>query len=695
MLSKLFNPHSIAVIGASRDEKKIGHGILKNIMEAGFKGSLYPVNPNADDIMGLKCHRTINALPKKIDLAIFAIPAQFVTDSLRQCSERGCRHGIIISAGFRERGSNGIKLEKQLIEEAAKHDFKFLGPNCLGLLSSYDRLNASFAKRMIDSGDIAFISQSGAICSAILGWAKNEKIGFSKFISLGNMAVLNEADFLNYFINDPKTKAVFAYLENFSNGEKFIKIAKNLSAKKPLIILKSGTTEKGKSMAMSHTGAMAEDKNIIEGILNQVNAIKCESLGEMFNLIKLISKINLSYGNSIAVIGNAGGINVLNADKIAGTALKLLPFEKTTIGRLQNHLPSIASINNPLDIIGDADAKRYFDAANIVLADKNIKNLIVTLTPQTVTEPLETAGNIVKLYKKYKKNIIANFIGDGDISESAQFLEENNIPNFQYPEDAISALDKICLWSSKRQPLPAQASELPPAKRGKHWLKKTAENEIKKIIGGKKGLLDYPEAKTIMDILGIKTAKSIISSDLKELNAGAQKIGYPVVMKALSSAIVHKTEAGAVKIGICDAQEMAKAYNQLIKLGGEYKTKILLQPMISSAAELIIGAKRDQKFGHIVLFGMGGIYTEVFKDISLRVGEISENDAMEMISEIKGAKILGGLRGQEIDKKLLANIILKISRLINSFPQIREIDLNPIMVKDEKLYLVDIRIIVE
>lgn len=690
MLSKLFNPRSIAVIGASRDEKKIGHSILKNIMGAGFKGSLYPINPNADDIIGLKCYKAINSLPKKIDLAIFAIPAPLIPVLIRECAEKGCRNAVIISAGFKEQGSNGTKLEKELIEEAKKYDFKILGPNCLGLLSSHDKINASFAKTMIHAGNLAFISQSGAICSAALSWAEKEKIGFSKFVSLGNMAVLNEIDFFKYFISDAQTKAVFAYLENLSQGEKFIKEAKELAKKKPLIILKSGTSEKGKSAAMSHTGSMAEDKNIVEGIINQINAIKCESLGEMFNLIKLISKISIPCENAAALIGNAGGISVLNADSISSTSITLPLYEKATSEKLQKILPSIAAINNPLDIIGDADAERYYAASSAVLADKNIKNLIVTLTPQTVTEPLKTAEKMVKLRAKYKKNIITNFIGGGDISKAEEYLKDNNIPNFQYPENAISALDKICLWS-KKQRSDAQS----PAARKKHLIKKIEENEIKKIIANKKGLLDYPEAKTIMDILGIETAKSVISSDLKELNAGAQKIGYPVVMKALSSAIVHKTEAGAVKIGICDAQEMAKAYNQLIKLGGEYKTKILLQPMISSAAELIIGAKRDQKFGHIVLFGMGGIYTEVFKDISLRVGEISENDAMEMISEIKGAKILGGLRGQEIDKKLLANIILKISRLINSFPQIREIDLNPIMVKDEKLYLVDIRIIVE
>lgn len=337
MLNSFFNPRSIAIIGASRDEKKIGHGILRNIIEAGFKGSVYPVNPNSDEILGFKCYRTIDQLPKKIDLAIFAIPAQFILASLEECAKGRCKNGIIISAGFREQGSNGLKLERELIAVAKKYDFKILGPNCLGLLSSQDNLNLSFSKGMISDGNLAFISQSGAICSAILSWAKTEGIGFSKFVSLGNMAVLNETDFLEYFINDKKTKAVFAYLENFSEGEKFILAAKKLTAVKPLIILKSGTTDKGKSMAMSHTGAIAEDKNIIEAIIKQVNAIKCSSLGEMLNLIKLLSRINYPCEDSIAVVGNAGGINVLNADKISETSLTLSSYEQATIKKLQKN----------------------------------------------------------------------------------------------------------------------------------------------------------------------------------------------------------------------------------------------------------------------------------------------------------------------------------------------------------------------
>ncbi|MFH0854887.1 MAG: acetate--CoA ligase family protein [bacterium] len=686
-LSNFFYPKSIAIIGASRDEKKIGYGILKNLISAGFKGSLYPVNPNAEKILDHKCYNSINSLPKNINLAIFAIPAQFILESIRECSQKGCKNAVIISAGFRERGSNGLKLEKELIEEAKKYDFKILGPNCLGFLSSHNNINASFAKDMIDDGDIAFISQSGAICSAALSWAKSEKIGFSKFISLGNMAVLNETHFLNYLENDSETKAVFAYLENFSDGENFILAAKKLAEKKPLIILKSGITEKGKSMAMSHTGAMAEDKNITDGIIKQINAIKCGSLGEMFNLIKLIANIHFPCGDSLAVIGNAGGINVLNADKISETSLVLASYNNTVIQKLQKKLPLIASINNPLDIIGDADAKRYFDSINAIIAGNNINNLLVTLTPQTVTEPLKTAKSIIKLKEKYKKNIIANFMGGDDISDAVNYLKENKISNFLYPEDAIRAFNKISLWEKKKNN--------DSLKNQKEFLvKESSEEEIKKIIGSKKGLLDYNEARNIFDILEIQTVRSLLSSDLKELNSFAQKIGYPIVMKAMSDAIMHKTEVGAVKLGICDAQEMVKSYEQLIKIGGKYKTRVLIQPMITGAIELIVGAKRDQKFGPILLFGLGGIYTEILKDISLRVGNITEKDAMEMISDLKTSAIFEGARGRLTDKTIIANLILKISYLVNNFPQIREIDLNPVMIKDGKIYAVDIRIIV-
>lgn len=689
MLQKFFNPKSVALIGVSRDEQKIGHTILKNLLDSSYKGQIYLVNPEAEEILGHECLDSIKKLPKKVDLAIIIIPAQFVLEAAKECGEMQIKNLIVISAGFREIGSNGLKLEKELIEIAGKYDLKILGPNCLGILSSHDNFNASFAKNMIGQGNTAFISQSGAICSAMLDWARKEHIGFSKFVSLGNMAILNELDFLKYFITDKSTKAVFAYLENFSDGKKFIEISQKLSSKKPLIILKSGITEKGKSIALSHTGAMAEDSAIIEGILKQVNAMQCTSLGEMFNLVKLVSFLNVPQNKNIAVVGNAGGVNVLTADKISQSALMLPNFEETTSRRLQNNLSQMIHINNPLDIIGDADAKRYTYAMENILKDRNVSTLLTTLTLQTTTEPFKTAENIVNLKKKYRKNIIANFIGGADIEEAAEYLRKNNIPNFLYPEDAVSALEKFTEWQAN---LLKKGSSL-----DSYYIPdQNTEEEIKKILKGKTGMLDYLEIKNIMEILDLPLVKGVLSAEVQELNAFAQKNGYPLVMKAISPSIIHKTQENAIRLGIQNPKDLSKAFDQLMKLGGKYKTKVLTQPMISTSLELIAGAKKDNKFGSTVIFGLGGIYTEVFKDISVRVSPINNSTAMEMISEIKFSKILGSAQGEkEMDKEKIAQIILKISYLINNFPQIKEIDLNPIMIKDGKIYIVDLRVVVE
>ncbi|MFH1192359.1 MAG: acetate--CoA ligase family protein [bacterium] len=691
MLTSFFNPRSIAIIGASRNEQKIGHTILKNIIESGYGGKIYPVNPETDKILEKKCYSAIEKLPRNINLAIIAIPAQFVLEAIRECGEKGIKNIILISAGFRENGSNGLKLEKEMIEIAKTYDLKILGPNCLGILDSHTNLNVSFANGMIEKGNISFISQSGAICSAMLDWAKNEHIGFSKFVSLGNMMNLNELDFLEYLSKDAETTAVVAYLENFSAGKKFIEAAKKLSAQKPLIIIKSGNTEKGKSLSMSHTGSMAEDKSITSAVLKQVNAIHCKTVEEMFNLIKLFNAIQIPQNENIAIIGNAGGVNVITADALSEKYITAKNFEPSVAKNLQNILPSMAQINNPLDIIGDANAERYKEALSAVIKDRSISTILITLTPQTVTEPLETAKiiyEISKKAKKNKKNIIANFIGGESVKKAIEYLSENNTANFPYPEIAINAINSLNVWKRNNE-------ENKEEKKIAFAITDGQKEEINKILKNKAGLLDYQDGKNIMDILEMPVLKGIISSDLKELNEFAQKNNYPVVMKALADNIIHKTKKNAVRLDIKTPQEMAKNYEQLIKLGGKYKTKILTQPMITNAIEIIIGAKRDNKFGPVILFGLGGIYTEIFKDISLRIAPITSDDAKKMISEIRAAKIFENARNQNVKKEELIDILLKISFLMENFPTIKEIDLNPVMIKAGKIHLADIRVILE
>lgn len=685
-LKNFFNPDSAAVIGAMQDDNNTGRIILENLNSQGFGGNIYSVNFDMGN--GIKSFKLISDLPKKIDLAVLTMSAPYVMEAARECGEKKIKNLIIISDGFREAGSNGLKLEKELIGLAKRYDLKILGPNCSGIINTHAKLNAFFSKTPIKKGDIAFISQSEAICSSMLAWANRANIGFSKFISAGNMAVMNEFDFLDYLANDKYTKAVFLYLENFSDGKKFFDAAKKLNCKKPLIMLKAGITEKGKPFTLPHPGW--EDKFITDGILKQTNSIYCKSLEEMFNLVKMVSSLNLKGNNNFAIIGNGGGINALMLDKISESSLNLINFEEEISEKLRDKLPQTVNVNNPLDINGDADAKRYEIALENILQDKNISNVFVILSPQTLTEIFETAEVIVKLSKKYKRNIVASFVGQDESEEAVKYLSEHNIPNFQYPENVIDSLAKLSGWDANKKER-ALRVEAPG------FIMETAiEDEIRYILQGKTGALDYLGVKNVMESLKLQVIKSFLSADLKEINNFAQKNEYPFAMKALSSSIVHKIDAGAVKLGIKNPKDLAKAYNQLIKLGDKYKTKILVQPMIQSGIEIIVGAKRNNKFGATILFGNGGVYTELFKDVSLRISPLNRFDIGDMMRETKIAKILDDVRGEKIvDKEEIITLILKAAWLIKSFPQIKEFILNPIMVKDGNIYIVDARIIAE
>lgn len=688
-LKFFFNPDSIAVICSPQDDNKIGRGILENLISQGFSGNIYSVNFNMEQFQGIKFLKSIIELPKKIELAILTMSAPYVLEAARECGEKKIKNLIIISAGFRESGSNGLKLEKELIDLAKRYDIKILGPNCLGLINPHSKLNASCLK-MTRSGHVAFISQSGAISSSILSWANKGNIGFSKFISMGNMAGVNELDLLDYFVNDKDTKAVFLHLENFSDGKKFLAMATKINFKKPLILLKAGITEKGKSFAMPHTELTSEDKFITDGILKQTNSISCKSLEEMFNLIKMVSFLNLKGNNNLALIGNGEGINALMADKILESSLNLINFEEETYKKLRDKLPALVNVNNPLNIRGDADAKRYEIALENILHDKNISNIFVILSPQILAEPLETAEIIVKLSKKYKRNIMTSFVGQDEAEGVVKYLSEHNIPNFPYPENAIDGLNRFFNWDAKNK----ERVSLP--RTSDFIIENSIEDEIRRSLQGKIGALDYFEVKNIMDILGLPVVKSFVSDDLKEINNFAQKNEYPFAMKALSSAIVHKIDAGAVKLGIKNPKDLAKTYNQLIKLGDKYKTKILVQPMVQSEIEIVVGAKRNNKFGATILFGSGGIYTALFEDISLRICPVGRFDIIEMMQETKVAKILDCVRGEKmVDKEEIITLVLKVAWLITSFPQIKEAVLNPIMVKDGKIYIVDAKIIIE
>ncbi|MBT5503322.1 acetate--CoA ligase family protein [Candidatus Falkowbacteria bacterium] len=691
MLNSFFSPKSIAIIGASGEKQKLGYTILKNVIDYKFKGKIYPINLKSKAILGLKAFKSVKEIPGKVDLAVFVIPAPFVNSVLIECGEKGIHNAIIITAGFKEVGKQGQKMEEQLIATAKKYKINILGPNCLGLLDSTINLNASFAEGMISPGNVAFMSQSGAICTAMLDWARLKNFGFSRFISLGNKSGINENDLIEFFIKDKKTKVVLAYLEGFADGQKFMKLAKKLSAIKPLIIVKSGQSAEGQAAIASHTGSLAGANEAVNAAFTQTNTLRAEGLADLFNLIKLFSGDYQMVGNKVAIVANAGGPGVLTTDAIANSCLELVKFQKATTAKLKKELPSTANIHNPVDVIGDARADRYEVAIKSVLNDKGVDGLITILTPQTVTEINKTAEVIIEYSKKTKKPIVTSFIGGQKVDSGIKLLEQNNVPHYLYPETAVRSLEKFYLYNKNNQTKQSFV---------KIQVSENKKNQIKKILNKADGSVDFQECEKILKAYDIPVINSGLATSSVEAGKFAEKFGYPIAMKVISKDIIHKSDAGGVKIKLQDKKQVMTAYNEILKNCKKYKKNakidgVLLQPMVKGGKEIIFGLKRDPQFGPLIMFGLGGVYVEVLKDVAFRLAPLSKQQAKKMVQEIKSYKLLTGVRGEKacnIDS--IENTILKISQLAIDFSEIQEMDINPAFVGEKGLNVVDVRILV-
>jgi len=592
---------------------------------------------------------------------------------------------IIISAGFKEIGGAGIVLEEKMKEIAQKYNIKIIGPNCLGVLDSVNNLNASFANGMVKKGSIGFISQSGAICTAMLDWANLNNVGFSKFVSLGNKSVVSEIEMLEFFKNDKKTKAVLAYIESISYGKKFMKAAAELIKIKPLIIIKPGASKASRKAMQSHTGALASKEDMIKTAFSQVGIIRVSNLEELFNIAKFLSRNDYLNGNKIAIVTNAGGPGVICTDEIENNGLKLASLEKKTIDILKKNLPVETSINNPVDLIGDAKADRYEIATKTLLLDKNVDGVISILTPQTVTEISKTAEVLLNLSKKSKKPLLTSFIGGVSIESEAKKLNKSQLAFYNYPSQAVFFLSKFGLYRHSQ-------------KVALNYLKVTKEN---KIIKNKKeypvGNLNLIESLDVLKSSKIPVIESLLANNCEEAVKLAKKIKYPVVMKIFSSKISHKTEVEGVKVNIKNDFEVREYYNKIHKKIGKKIKGIVIQPMIKGT-ELILGVKKDKNFGHLIMFGFGGIYAEIINDVSFRLVPIDKAGALEMIKETKSFEILNGYRKlPKMDINSLADSLVKLSDLVFVHPEIKELDINPVMVRENRqgCWVVDARIKIE
>jgi acetyl coenzyme A synthetase (ADP forming)-like protein len=716
MVKNFFNPKSIAVIGASEKKNKLGYALLKNLIDFKYGGKIYPINPKYQEILKLKTFPNILNVVEKIDLAIFIIPAKIVPLVLKQCGQKKIKSVIIISAGFREIKKEGEELENEIIAIAKKYGIKILGPNCLGILDSINNLNASFARQMFKKGKIGFISQSGAICCAALDWAEKMNIGFSRFVSLGNMAGLNEIDFLKFFKKDSKTKTIIAYLEQITDGKKFIKETSQITKIKPLIVIKSGETKEGQRAVLSHTGALAKSNKTAKFAFQQNGIIQANSLLELFDLIKFYSgrrrhsEMPLSLkGPKIAILTNAGGPGAISADAVEKNNLEIAKFEKNTLNLLEKKLPASASVKNPIDIIGDAKADRYKIALNVLIKDKKTDAIIIILTPQSVTEIQKTAKTIIKLSKKTKKPILTSFIGGKNIEQANKILSKANIPVYNYPEQAVKVLAKV--WNYEKWKKENKKSNL-----GFHFkISKNSFKEIEKIIqkAKKENLkqLNVFDAEKILKIYQIPIVKSYLAKNSNEamkislglrshFGEGSQKINQPVILKISSPDIIHKTDAGGIKNNLKTPQEVKLAFSEIMKNVKKKFPKaringIIIQPMVQEKKEMILGIKHDELFGPFIMFGSGGIFAEVFKDISFHLSPLAKTEARQIIEETKAMKILKGIRGQKpANVGAIVKILLGLSALSQDFPEIKEVDINPLMAGEKKAVAVDARMMI-
>jgi acetate---CoA ligase (ADP-forming) len=700
-LQNIFHPKSVAVVGTNKVRGSVPGDIFINILRAGFNGIIYPVSPREKSIGGVKAYKYVVDIPDEVDLAVIVFPSSVCKLALEQCGQKGIKSVIIISAGFREVGENGAEKEKELLEVAAKYGISFIGPNCLGVINTdpATRLNASFARKHPVEGSIAFLSQSGALCTAVLDYARAKNIGFSKFVSFGNKADISEIELLYYLMNDPKTKIILLYLEEITDGPGLMKAAREVIMKshKPVLILKSGRTEEGASAAASHTGSLAGKDDICDAAFKQAGIIRCENIEEMFNIAIAFVYQPFPRSNRVAIVTNAGGPGVLTTDAAIKEGLKLARFSEETTLSLKRSLPTTANINNPVDVIGDARADRYVAAISAVFKDDGVDGVLVILTPQSMTDIDSIAKEITRVARQFDKPIYTSFMGQADVSSGIRILEHSNIPHYILPESMCRPFKTVCRFNhyvrNEEQEVLITAHPHNPV----------AEKLVKKAIQEGKSHLNEFDASAILEAYQMPVIEKRIAMTPEEAASLSADIGFPVVMKIISDDIYHKFDVGGVILDIGSESEASEAF-QTITLNITKNVPwanfrgIQVSRQIRGGIEVILGIKKDPAFGPVVMFGFGGLFVEIFRDVSFRIAPVDKSTALKMIMETRSSQLLSGVRGtipHDIDS--IADALVKLSALAIDCPQIKELDINPLIVleKGRGCFVADGKIIIE
>ncbi len=696
MLDAFFRPRSVAVVGASRDPAKLGYAVVRNLVEGGYAafGKIYPINPKADTILDLKTYPSILDVPDQIDLAVIVIPYPHVPDAMRECGEKEIPAAVVISAGFREAGKEGLERERELTEIAKTHNIRLIGPNCLGVIDTFTPLNASFAADTPPKGPMAFMSQSGALGIAILDWALGGQLGFSKFVSLGNKADVNEIDLLEAWADDPDTNVILVYSEGLPDGQAFIRTAREASKKKPLIAVKSGVTASGSRAVSSHTGSLAGSEQAYAAAFKQAGVLRARSMEELFDFAMAFAYQPVPPGDRIAIVTNAGGPGILATDAVERAGMALARFELDTIRALEGYLPDAASAANPVDLLGDALANRYAFALEKVAADPNVDGLLVILTPQATINVEEAAEAIGRAAESLTIPIVGCFIGEVRVRPGIDILTRYNVPNYPFPERAVAALKAMSDYRRARAaPMPVFEQLNADRETVRQVLDKT-HKEGRVTVGD-------AESRAILEAYGLRIPQSKLATTVDEAVDIANAIGYPVVLKIASPDILHKTDVGGVKIGLNDPTDVRDAFDLLVYRAGRYVPEAriwgcLVQEMIPQSMEVLVGMNRDPQFGPLVTFALGGIYVEVLKDASFRVAPFSKHEAEQMIDEIRARDLLAGVRGAPpLDKEAIVDCLLRVGQLVQDFPEILELDINPLMVfeRGKGAMAVDMRLV--
>ncbi len=692
-LTALWQPRSVAVIGVSTKPDKLGHIVLRNLRDGGFRGAVYAVNPKGGRILDTATYTEIGGLPEPVDLAVLAVPAPAVPDVAEQCGRHGVKALIVIAAGFREIGGDGAVRETELVRVARRYGMRLLGPNCLGLIDTHAKLNASFAGAMPPAGPVAVLSQSGAMGTAILDWAAAAGTGFSSFVSLGNEAGLTETDWLPALEADPRTEVVLAYLEEIGDGRAFVEAASRLTRVKPLIVLKPGGTRAGARAAASHTGALTGSAEAAAAGFRRAGVIQTGSIQELFDDTLMFAHAPRPAGGRVAIVTNAGGPGVVAADAV-GTAehLELAKLSDRTASALRKVLPGAAQVGNPVDVIGDARANRYQVALSAVVNDRGVDAVLVLLTPQAMTEIVPTAEVIIRVARDAGKPVIPVFIGGQAVAPGLARTASRGLPGFPSPERAVAALSALAGYAAYRRQAPRRRPAAAAPKRRTAAVLQEFAAADRKEIGG----LD---AAAVVKPYGIDTPLTIRAADVDDAVAAARKVGYPVALKIDSPDVLHKTDLGGVQLDVAGPEAVEQAFGRVMKTVGRKARGaairgVTVSPMLpAEGLDLLIGVKRDPSFGPVLAAGQGGIYVEGIGDVAYDLAPLSAADAAELLGRSRAGKLLAGARGQAFDQAAAGQAVLAISQLMLDFPQISELELNPFRVFPKGGWALDIRLV--